>query len=63
MKLVDATVAVDHLRGTPAATELLLDLTAAGEMLVASDMTRSELLGGVRRDELDDLEVFFSSVA
>ncbi len=63
MKLVDTTIAVDHLRGTPAATELLVDLTAAGEMLVASEMTRFELLAGVRRDELDDLEVFFSSVA
>jgi hypothetical protein len=63
VKLVDTTVAVDHLRGTPAATDLLTDLTAAGELLVASEITRFELFAGVRRSELDALELFFSSLA
>ena len=63
MKLVDTTVAVDHLRGTPAATDLLTGLTAAGEVLVASEITRFELLAGVRRTELEALELFFSSLA
>jgi len=63
VKLVDTTVAVDHLRGTPAATDLLTGLTAAGEVLVASEITRFELLAGVRRTELEALELFFSSLA
>ena len=63
MKLVDTTVAVDHLRGTSAATDLLADLIAEGETLVASEVTRFELLAGVRRAELEALEAFFSSLA
>ena len=33
VKLVDTTIAVDHLRGVPAAVELLTGLTDAGEDL------------------------------
>lgn len=63
MKLVDTTVAVDHLRGASAATELLAGLISDGEALVASEVTRFELLAGVRRAELEGLEAFFSSLA
>lgn len=63
MKLVDTTVAVDHLRGASAATDLLTGLIADGETLVASEVTRFELLAGARRAELEDLEAFFSSLA
>lgn len=63
MKLVDTTVAVDHLRGAPAATDLLAGLISDGETLVASEVTRFELLAGVRRAELEALETFFSSLA
>ena len=63
MKLVDTTVAVDHLRGAPAATDLLAGLISDGETLVASEVTRFELLAGVRRAELEALEAFFSSLA
>lgn len=63
MKLVDTTIAVDHLRGEPTATELLTDLISDGETLVASEITRFELLAGVRKAELDALEAFFSSLA
>jgi hypothetical protein len=63
VKLVDTTIAVDHLRGTPAATELLVGLTSHRETLVASEITRFELLAGVRRAELESLEAFFSSLA
>jgi len=63
VKLVDTTVAVDHLRGAPAATNLLAGLITDGETLVASEITRFELLAGVRKAELDSLEAFFSSLA
>ena len=63
MKLVDTTIAVDHLRGTPAATDLLTGLISEGETLVASEITRFELLAGVRKAELGALETFFSSLA
>jgi len=63
MKVVDTTVAVDHLRGTTAATELLTHLVAAGETLAASEITRFELLTGVRDSEIDALEAFCSAMA
>lgn len=63
MKLVDTTIAVDHLRGSPAATDLLARLISDGETLVASEITRFELLAGVREAELKALETFFTSLA
>lgn len=51
-----------HLRGLTPATRLLTDLVAAGETLAASEITRFELLAGVRRAELDALEAFFSAL-
>jgi predicted nucleic acid-binding protein len=63
VKLVDTTIAVDHLRGAPAATDLLAGLISAGEDVVASEVTRFELLAGVRTSELEALEAFFSSLA
>jgi len=63
VKVVDTTIAVDHLRGAPAATEMLAGLISDGETLVASEITRFELLAGVRKAELEALEAFFSSLA
>jgi len=63
VKIVDTTIAVDHLRGAPAATEMLAGLISDGETLVASEITRFELLAGVRKAELEALEAFFSSLA
>jgi predicted nucleic acid-binding protein len=63
VKLLDTTIAVDHLRGAPAATDLLAGLISDGETLVASEITRFELLAGVREAELEALEAFFSSLA
>jgi predicted nucleic acid-binding protein len=63
VKLIDTTVAVDHLRGMRAATDLLLQLVAGGEAVAASEITRFELLAGVRKDEVEALEIFFSSLA
>lgn len=60
MKLLDTTVAVDHLRGRSKATTLIQDLLQRGEPVVASELVRFELLAGVREDEIDDLEAFCS---
>lgn len=62
MKVLDTTVAVDHLRGVPAATTLLSALIGAGEEVVVSEMVRFELLAGVRRRDADALEAFFSAL-
>lgn len=60
MKLLDTSVAVDHLRGYGPATALLEDLVGSRESVVASELTRFELLAGARPDEHDQLESFFS---
>ena len=62
MKLLDTTVAIDHLRGVPAATALLRELVEQEEVIMASELVRFELLVGVRQRELDALERFFSLV-
>ena len=63
MKLLDTTVAVDHLRGDQAAVDLLRALIENGETVAASEVVRFELLAGVRDDELPALEQFFSAVS
>ena len=62
MKLLDTSVAVDHLRGAEPAVGLLGRLTEAGEDLLASEVVRFELLAGVREKEVDALEQFFSAL-
>ena len=63
MKLLDTTVAVDHLRGDQAAVDLLKDLVENDETLAASEVVRFELVAGVRDDELPALEQFFSALS
>ena len=63
MKLLDTTVAIDHLRGDQAAVDLLRDLVENDETLAASEVVRFELVAGVRDDELTALEQFFSAVS
>ncbi len=63
MKLLDTSVAVDHLRGEESAVELLSGLVAANEPLLASEVVRFELLAGVREDEVEALERFFSALS
>ena len=63
MRLLDTAVAVDHLRGVPAATELLTSLIAGGDELAASELVRFELVAGVHDEELAALEDFFIAVA
>lgn len=62
MKLLDTSVAVDHLRGYGPATALLEELVRSHESVVASELTRFELLAGARPDEHDRLGSFFSVI-
>lgn len=48
--LVDTSVLIDHLRGVPEATETLLACRRRGP-LHASEITRLEVLAGMRSDE------------
>ncbi len=61
MKLLDTSVAIDHLRGSPPAVNLLSGLIEAGDSLLASEVVRFELLAGVREKEVEALEQFFSA--
>jgi predicted nucleic acid-binding protein len=63
VKLLDTTVAVDHLRGDQAAVDLLRELVENDETLATSEVVRFELVVGVRDDELPALEQFFSAVS
>jgi predicted nucleic acid-binding protein len=63
VKLLDTSVAIDHLRGLPEAAELLSGLIEAEELLLASEAVRFELLAGVRKGEAEALERFFSALS
>lgn len=63
MKLLDTTVAVDHLRGERAAVDVLRELVENDETLAASEIVRFELVAGVRDDELPALERFFAAIS
>ena len=63
MKLVDTTVAIDHLRGDESAVDLLKRLIEEEQIVVASELVRFELLAGVRDEELQALEQFFSALS
>jgi hypothetical protein len=63
VKLLDTSVAIDHLRGSPPAAELLSSLIEAEESLLASEVVRFELLAGVREKEVKALEQFFSALS
>ncbi len=63
MKLLDTSVAIDHLRGEQVAVDLLKGLVGGQEPVVASEVVRFELLAGVRDDELEALEQFFSALS
>jgi predicted nucleic acid-binding protein len=63
VKLLDTTVAIDHLRGEQAAVDLLRELVESDEPLAASEVVRFELVAGVRDAELPTLEQFFAAVS
>lgn len=63
MKLLDTSVAIDHLRGLPSAVDLLSGVIGAEEPLLASEIVRFELLAGVRDKEVEALEQFCLAVS
>ena len=62
MILLDTTIAVDHLRGDDRAALLLERLADEGEPLLASELSRFELLAGMRPEELDTTERFMDAL-
>lgn len=60
--LVDTSVLIDYLRGLPAAGEVLERERAAG-VLHASEITRLEILAGMRPAEADATRVLLSTLA
>src|SRR5271165_5140969 len=60
VKLIDTSVALDHLQGELKATALLSDLLARNEVVAASELTRAEVLAAIRPGERDASEQFFS---
>jgi predicted nucleic acid-binding protein len=63
VKLLDTSVAIDHLRGVEPAVEVLTQIIEADEPILASEIVRFELLAGVRDREVDALELFFSALS
>ncbi|MGD0715750.1 MAG: type II toxin-antitoxin system VapC family toxin [Gaiellaceae bacterium] len=63
MKLLDTTVAVDHLHGVAPAVDLLHKLVEDDEEVRASEVVRFELLAGVQDEELEALEQFSSALS
>lgn len=63
MKSLDTTVAVDYLRGKPAAIELVERTLDDGHVIAASEVVRFELLAGVREHARQQLEYFCSALA
>ncbi len=63
MKLLDTSVAIDHLRGVEPAVQVLTQLIEADEPILASEVVRFELLAGVRDSDVDALELFFSALS
>lgn len=60
MKLLDTAIAVDHLRGRPDATVFIESAIRQDGALAASELTRFELLAGMRPGEEASLEGFFA---
>lgn len=63
MKVLDTSVAIDHLRGSEPAANLLTTALDAGEALVASEVVRFELLIGAHKDEMEALEDFSAALS
>jgi predicted nucleic acid-binding protein len=63
VKLLDTSVAIDHLRGVESAVAVLTQIIEADEPILASEIVRFELLAGVRDRKVDALELFFSALS
>ncbi len=62
MKVVDASVAIDALRGREPAMRSLAEIRSSGEALLASEITRFEILAGVRPNEETATESFLGEL-
>lgn len=62
MKLLDTNVAVDYLRGAKPAVSLLHVLADSGDVPIASELVRFELLAGAREAEMELVEDFCSGL-
>jgi predicted nucleic acid-binding protein len=62
VKLLDTSIAVDHLRGYRPATALFEGLIQADVHAAASELTRFELLSGVRPAQLSAPEELFGVI-
>jgi len=60
--LVDTSVFVDHLRGRVEARDALAAVRREGHQVVASVLTRAELLGGMRSPEKGRTRALFLAV-
>jgi len=63
VKLLDTSVAIDHLRGAQSAVDLLTRLVDEEDAVRASEVVRFELIAGVRDEEMESLEQFFSALS
>lgn len=59
--LVDTSILIDHLRGVEAAARLLEDTRSCGR-LHASEVTRLEVLAGMRIDEQETTHLLLSTL-
>lgn len=62
LRLIDTSVAVDHLRGHEPATRLLDELIADRVALLSSEIVRFELLAGVRAADEPAVERFLEAI-
>lgn len=62
MRVIDTTVAIDHLRGRDEATDLLDRLLESEADLLSSEAVRYELLAGARKGEMKALDKLFSAI-
>lgn len=62
LKLVDTSVAVDHLRGHEPAVSFLTAQLVDRVPLAASEVVRFELLAGARPQDLDKVEAFCAAL-
>ncbi|MGI8563035.1 MAG: type II toxin-antitoxin system VapC family toxin [Candidatus Dormibacter sp.] len=62
MRILDTSVAIDHLRGFQPAVSLLKRLIAEAQPVLGNEVVRFELLAGARDDELEALEQFCSAI-
>jgi len=62
IRIADTTVLIDWLRGDPRARHLLRSVTEGGEIVLASVLSRMEILSGVRGEELPRVERLFDAI-